>query len=117
MHTTSVPAAIRLTADRKNINANMQDIVNVKVEIVDENGLVVPTANNAVEFKVEGEGVLIGTDNGNPSDKTQMKSKQRSAYNGLALAVIQSTEKSGDIRRTAVSEDLKGAVLQIVTKK
>lgn len=115
--TTSVPDAIRLTADRKNINADMQDIVNVKVEIVDKNGLVVPTANNAVEFKVEGEGILIGTDNGNPQDKTQMKSKQRSVFNGLALAVIQSTEKSGNIRLSATSEGLKDAVIQVVSQK
>ena len=69
----------------------------LRLKLVDENGLVVPTANNAIEFKVEGEGVLIGTDNGNPQDKTQMKSKQRNAFNGLALAVIQSTEKGGNI--------------------
>ena len=115
--TTSKPAAIRLSADRQNFRADAHDIVNVKVEIVDENGLVVPTANNAIEFKVEGEGVLIGTDNGNPQDKTQMKSKQRNAYNGLALAVIQSTEKSGSIRITAVSEGLKDAILQVATIK
>jgi beta-galactosidase len=117
VRTTSVPAGIKLTADRKNITSNMQDIVNIKVEIVDENGLVVPTAANAIEFKVEGEGVLIGTDNGNPQDKTQMKSKQRNAYNGLALAVVQSTEKSGSIKITAVSNGLKDAVVQIVTSK
>lgn len=79
--------------------------------------LVVPTANNAVVFKIEGEGSLIGTDNGNPSDKTQMKSKQRSAYNGLALAVIQSTEKAGNIHVTAVSQGLKDAVIQMVSNK
>ena len=84
---------------------------------MDENGLVVPNAGNLVEFKVEGEGVLIGTDNGNPSDKTQMKSKARSAFNGLALAVIQSTRKSGIIRLTATSDELKQAVLQITTSK
>lgn len=117
IRTTSAPAAIRLTADRKNITADAYDIVNVKVEIVDENGFVVPTANNAIEFKVEGEGVLIGTDNGNPQDKTQMKSNQRAAYNGLALAVVQSTEKSGNIRLTAVSEGLKDAVLQVVSSR
>jgi beta-galactosidase len=117
VRTTSKPAAIRLSADRKNVNADAQDIVNVKVEIVDENGLVVPTANNTIEFKVEGEGVLIGTDNGNPQDKTQMKSKQRNTFNGLALAVIQSTEKSGNIRLTAVSAGLKDAVLQVVSQK
>jgi beta-galactosidase len=117
VRTTSAPAAIRLSADRKNITADAYDIVNVKVEIIDENGSVVPTANNAIEFKVEGEGVLIGTDNGNPQDKTQMKSKQRAAYNGLALAVVQSTEKSGNIRLTAVSEGLKDAVLQVVSSR
>jgi beta-galactosidase len=115
--TTSAPSAIRLTADKNNIITNMQDIVNVKVEIVDENGLVVPDANNLVEFKVEGEGVLIGTDNGNPQDKTQMKSKQRNTFNGLELAVIQSTEKGGNILITAVSDNLKDGVLQIVTHK
>jgi beta-galactosidase len=117
VRTTSAPAAIRLTADRTNISADMQDIANVRVEIVDENGLVVPDANNLIEFKVEGEGVLIGTDNGNPQDKTQMKSKQRNAFNGLALAVIQSTEKSGNIRLIAVSAGLKDAVLQVVSEK
>ncbi|HZL77124.1 MAG TPA: glycoside hydrolase family 2 TIM barrel-domain containing protein [Bacteroidales bacterium] len=115
IQTTSKPAAIRLSADRKEIHADAHDIVNVKVEIVDDNGLVVPDANNLVEFKIEGEGVLIGTDNGNPQDKALMKSSRRNAFNGLALAVIQSTEKSGNIRITAVSDDLKEAVLQVVS--
>lgn len=117
VRTASAPAAIRLSADRKSFNADNHDIVNVRVEIIDENGLLVPTASNAVEFKIEGEGVIIGTDNGNPSDKTQMKSKQRSAFNGLALAVIQSTEKAGNIRITAVSQGLKNAVIQVVSTK
>jgi beta-galactosidase len=117
VRTTSKPAAIRLSADRTNIKADNHDIANVKVEVVDENGLVVPTASNAIEFHIEGEGEIIGTDNGNPQDKTQMKSKQRNAYNGLALAVIQSTEKTGNIRLTAVSEGLKDAVLQLFSQK
>ena len=117
VRTTSKPSAIRLSVDRKEIDADAHDIVNVKVEIVDENGLVVPDANNLIEFKVEGEGTLIGTDNGNSRDKTQMKSKQRNAFNGLALAVIQSTEKSGNIRLTVVSVGLKDAVLQVVSHK
>jgi beta-galactosidase len=117
IRTTSKPAAIRLSADRNNIKADAYDIANVKVEIVDENGFVVPTASNIIEFKIEGEGAIIGTDNGNPQDKTQMKSNQRNAYNGLALAVIQSTEKSGNIRLIASSAGLKDAVLQIVSSR
>jgi beta-galactosidase len=117
VYTTSKPAAIRLSPDRTNINADAQDIVNVKVEVIDENGLVVPDANNLIEFKVAGEGILKGTDNGNPEDKTQMQSKQRNTFNGLALAVIQSTEKIGSIRLTAMSIGLKEATLQIVSHK
>jgi hypothetical protein len=44
-----------------------------------------------------------------------MKSAQRNAFNGLALAVIRSTEEAGDIRLTAVSADLKDAVLQVAS--
>lgn len=117
IRTTSKPAAIRLSADRLNIKADAQDIVHIRIEVIDENGWVVPTADNPVEFRIEGEGVLIGTDNGNPQDKTSMKSKLRNAYNGLALAVIQSTEKSGSIRITAVSQGLKDTELQVVSQK
>jgi len=115
IRTTSKPSTIRLSADRKEVNADAQDIVNVKVEIVDENGLVVPEADNLLKFKVEGDGILIGTDNGNPQDRANMKSKQRKAFNGLALAVIQSTVKNGNIRLTVVSAGLKDAVIEIVS--
>jgi beta-galactosidase len=116
IHTTSKPLAIRLSVDRKEIDADAHDIANIKVEIIDENGFVVPDANNLIEFKVEGEGVLAGTDNGNPQDKTQMQSKERNAFNGLALAVIQSTRKTGNIRLTVISEGLKEAVLKVNSK-
>jgi beta-galactosidase len=112
VRTTSQPAAIRLSADRDDISADARDIADIRVEIVDDHGLLVPDANNLIEFKVEGEGVLAGTDNGNPQEKVQMKSKLRNAFNGLALAVIQSTGTGGIIRVTAVSADLKPAFLQ-----
>lgn len=117
IRTTSKPAAIRLSSDQKEINADAWDIASVKVEIVDENGLVVPEADNLIEFKVEGAGIILATDNGNPQDKLSMKSKERKAFNGLALAIIQSTEKPGSIRLTAVSENLKSAELQITSHK
>jgi len=113
IRTTSAPAAIRLSVDRTSINADEQDIANIKVEVIDKDGLVVPDANNLILFKVEGEAVLAGTDNGDPQDKTMMNSNKRNAFNGLALAIIRSTTKGGKISITAESENLKGAVLDI----
>ncbi|HEY9166582.1 MAG TPA: hypothetical protein VIS48_10515 [Candidatus Kryptonia bacterium] len=91
--------------------ADAEDIANVKLEILDNDGWVVPDANNLVEFKIEGEGRLAGTDNGNPLDLTQMKSNQRTAFNGLALAVVRSTHKAGTIRLIAGSKNLKSTVI------
>jgi Glycoside hydrolase family 2 C-terminal domain 5 len=42
-----------------------------------------------ITIKVNGDGDLIGFDNGNPADHTSMKSSMRNAFNGSALAVIQ----------------------------
>lgn len=117
VRTTSQPYAIHLTADRTNMKANGEDIADIKVEIVDKHGWVVPNADNLVRFTVQGQGTLDGTDNGNPVDTTPMKSQIRKAFNGLALAVVRSTRKAGTIRLTAVSRNLKSAVILIETHK
>ncbi|MFD2934726.1 glycoside hydrolase family 2 TIM barrel-domain containing protein [Spirosoma flavum] len=117
IRTTSKPTAIRLSVDRNDINADAWDIANVNVEVVDANGLPVPDADNLIEFTVEGEGILLATDNGNPQDRTTMKSKQRKAFGGLALAIIQSIDKPGAIRIRAVSQQLNPADLQISSHK
>jgi beta-galactosidase len=64
---------------------------------------------------IEGNGKLIGFDNGNPQDHTSMKSNQRKTFNGLALAIIQANDKPGEITVTATSGTLKTAVISIKT--
>ncbi len=117
IHSTSEPYAIRLSADRTEIKADAEDISDVKVEIVDKQGWVVPTADSQIAFEIQGEGELAGTDNGNPVDTTSMKSNRRKAFNGLALVVIRSTLKAGTIRLSAGSAGLKSATLEIVSRK
>ena len=113
--TASEPAAIKLTSDRAEIQAGARDIVHIKIEVVDENGFLVPVADNLVEIEVEGEGKLIGTDNGNPRDTSPMKTSKRKTFNGLALAVVQSTLKNGKIIVSAKSKNLESAIINIIT--
>jgi len=115
IQTTGIPESLKLSVDRESINADTRDVAHVKVEILDENGLTIPDANNLVTLKIEGNGKLIGFDNGNPQDHTSMKSNQRKTFNGLALAMIQSNDKPGEIRVTATSGTLKNAVIRIKT--
>jgi beta-galactosidase len=117
VQTAGEPAAIRLSVDREAIAADAYDVAHVTVEIVDSAGVIVPIAENLVRFTVEGEGHLIGVDNGNPIDHDSFKADQRRAYNGRCLAIVKSTRKPGNIRLTANSDGLKEASVEIKVLK
>ena len=120
--TTGPAMAIRLTADRMEIDADGEDVAILKVEALDKEGRTVPTANNLIGFKVTGDGVLIGVGNGDPNCQESDKEPKRSLFNGLAQVIVQSTRKPGEIRIEAVKEggdgpELTPAKLAIVTRK
>ena len=111
--TTGAPSAISLTADRSSISADHRDVTHVTVEIQDEQGRMVPVAMNEVVFMVEGEGKLIGVDNGDPMSHEDFKANRRRAFNGLCLAIVQSTASAGAIRIGATSPGLASANITV----
>jgi beta-galactosidase len=117
IQTTGKPAGIRLIPDHDTISSNHDEAANVKVEIIDSNGNVVPIADNLVKFSVEGKGKIIGVGNGNPLDHDSFKASQRKAFNGLCLVVVQTTGKPGKIKLTAISDGLKEASITINVKQ
>jgi beta-galactosidase len=110
--TTDESAAIRLTADRTEIDADSEDIAVLKVEVLDRQGRPVPTANNRIAFKISGNGVLVGVGNGNPNCQESDKEPRRSLFNGLAQVIVQSTMEPGSIEVEAVKEDSSGPELR-----
>jgi beta-galactosidase len=114
--TTGEPAAIRLLTDREFVAADRRDVIHLTVQILDDMGRVVPVADNEVTFSLEGEGSLLGVDNGDPESHEDYKSTRRKAFNGLCLAIVQSTSKPGQIRVTAASPALKSASATIATR-
>jgi beta-galactosidase len=114
IHTTGRPAALRLTADTSVINAG--DVALVHVDVVDDNGFVVPDADNLINVSLVGNGQLIGFDNGNQRDDSSYKLSGRKAFNGHAYAVVQSGRKTGEIAFTATSEGLKTVSINITVK-
>jgi beta-galactosidase len=109
--TTGVPASIRLTADRTEINADGEDVAVLKVEVLDKEGRPVPTASNRISFKVTGDGVLIGVGNGDPNCQESDKEPKRSLFNGLAQVIVQSTRHAGEIHIEAAKEGWDGPEL------
>ena len=116
VHTTGEPAALSLSADREFIAANQRDVAHVTVQVLDDEGRIVPVAESEVTFDLEGEGLLLGVDNGNPASHEGYKSNRRRAFNGLCLAIVRSTSKPGQIRVTASSPSLKSARVLIATR-
>ncbi|HTS11154.1 MAG TPA: beta-galactosidase GalA [Candidatus Limnocylindrales bacterium] len=104
--TTGNPAKIVLRPDRLKIAADGEDVSVVVVEIQDAQGRVMPTASNDVRFKVSGAGRLIGVGNGDPSSHESDKGNNRSAFNGLCCAIVQSLKSAGEIRVDAASDGL-----------
>jgi len=114
--TAGAPAKIILSADRKTIKADANDLSFVTVKIVDKDGNMVPDADNFVKFNVSGEGFIAGVDNGSETSMESFKASERKAFNGMCLAVIQSKEKAGNIKLTATSEGLSSASIIIDVK-
>jgi len=113
--TVGEPAAIGLAVDREIIAADRRDVAHITVSILDAEGRVVPLADNEVSFAIEGEGKLIGLDNGDPMSHEDFKSNRRKAFNGLCLAIVQSTATPGRIRLTATSPGLAPATITIAS--
>jgi beta-galactosidase len=67
VETTGVPAVVQLAPDRATIEANGEDVSVITVAVADAQGRIVPVANNAVSFELEGPGRIIGVGNGDPS--------------------------------------------------
>ena len=109
--TTGEPVSIRLTPDRTEINADGEDVVVLRVEALDKGGRAIPTAANMTQFKVTGEGRLIGVGNGDPNCQESDKDPKRSLFNGLAQVIVQATKTPGTITVEAYTEDWPGPKL------
>jgi beta-galactosidase len=109
--TTGAPAAIKLTAERNEIDADGEDLAIVRVEVLDSAGRHVPTADNLINFKISGEGALLGVGNGDPNCQESDKEPKRSLFNGLAQLIVQGTKTAGAIHIEAYAEEWPGPKL------
>jgi beta-galactosidase len=119
--TTGAVTALRLTADRNAIDADGEDLAILMVEAIDSEGRAVPTASNLINFRINGDGALIGVGNGDPNCQESDKDAKRALFNGLAQAIVQSTKMAGSIEVEASTvvrgSDVTPSKIVITTKK
>jgi beta-galactosidase len=116
-HTVGSASQLLLAPDRNVIAADGKDLSFVTLTVADNDGRMVPRSMNAIHFEIIGPGEIVATDNGNPADMTSFPSKDRSAFNGLALVIVRSRRgQAGAVVLTAKSEGLRDARTTITVR-
>lgn len=113
VETTKEPVRLRLISYRNSLAGDGRDATPITVEVLDDKGRHVPTANHMIEFFLEGPAKIIGVGNGNPNSHEPEKGNKRSLFNGLAQVIVQSMEGSGIVTLTATTPGIKSATITI----
>lgn len=111
--TAGAPAKIELISDKEELKADGNDMIFVTVNILDDQDILAPRADNLVQFEVTGGGKIVGVDNGYQASLEPFKANKRKAFNGKCLVIIQSNYKNEPITLKASSQGLDSETLTI----
>ena len=115
--TNSNATKLEAYANKTEIMADGTSLSYITVDVKDANNNIVAGANNKINFSIEGEGKIVGVDNGNPSDTDSYKGNSRKTFSGKALVIVQSTKNEGSFTVTASSAGLQSTSVTVNTKR
>ena len=116
MRTAGKPYRIVLEADRSTIKADGKDLSFITVKVVDKDGNLCPNAQHLVKYSVKGAGSYRAGANGDPTSLELFHKPQMKLFNGMMTAIVQSSEKAGEITLTATAKGLKSAKIVVKTE-
>ena len=93
--TTGAPAHLRLVPETMEACADGHDLIYVGIEIVDQEGRVVPDAEVKLEASVAGACMLAGFGSGNPITDEDYTDALATTYRGRALAILRTGYEAG----------------------
>jgi beta-galactosidase len=113
LQTAGKATSVKLIAEQKTITQNFDSIGYVRVEILDDKGVLVPNANVPLTVEISGAGNVVAFDNGDPADYTSFVSTKRKSWNGRALVMVRASDTSGEIKLTVKGESLRSANISL----
>jgi beta-galactosidase len=108
---------LKLSPDKKIINADNEDLSYITVELIDTNNIRNPKAENLIHFSVEGPAIIAGVGNAHPESTESYQLPQRRAWQGRCMLVIKSTYNEGKIIVRASADGIKPAEVTIESRK
>ncbi len=116
LKTTGSVSSIIATCDSKSIKADRQSIAHIYINLCDEGGSTVYTAENEVICEIKGPAGLLGIEDSNPANTEDYKDNKQHAYHGKLLVYLQATDKPGQVTIRLFSPGLKDATVGLNIK-
>lgn len=111
VETTGPADSIELAVDQLSLSADGRSVAQAEIRIVDREGRLVFNACPELDFTLEGDGEIIGIDNGDPACHEQWKeTKGRHAFNGMAYVVIRAGQNKGELTLTVQASGVDAAI-------
>lgn len=114
--TTGPPMSLKLTPDRTEISADGQDLAFVTVEALDQHGHLQMNADQGVNVRIEGPGVIAGLGNGDGKSSGSYQGDALTLFHGRGLIVVRTSNTAGQIALSVASTGLKSASASITSR-
>lgn len=116
--TTGAATQLNLSSDRNTIISDGVDFAFITINVQDQNGLTVPRSHPLIKFEIEGPGEIVATDNGDATSFVPFQSREREAYNGMALVIVKAKKDAkGSFKVKAFSNELQSGEINIEIKR
>jgi beta-galactosidase len=111
LKTTGKPAQLKITAEENMLTDVEPDLAYFNVEVLDENGLLVPNAEIPVEFEISGGGKLQAVASENPKHMQSFQQPRVKTFRGRCQLIVRHEKEGGEIKVSVKSEGLKPATI------
>lgn len=117
VETAGEPDSIEVVSDVSILKADERDIAQLEVRILDSEGRMVPTADYELCVSLEGDGRILGIDNGRPDCHELWKDTKRTTFHGMMFIVVQAGSREGKLKLSVMGKGLKAASTEISVEK
>ena len=114
--TAGEPATLRLTADKKSLNADGQDLAFITVEVIDRKGNVCPDAAIPCQVALSGNATFMAAASADLRDREPYTSERVTTWKGRALIVVRSTQQSGKSTLTVTAPTVSKGKIELKIK-
>lgn len=116
VRTAGKAKALKISANRKSIAADGEDLVYFTVWAVDANGNPVPDADNLVKFQVTGAGSFEATANGDATCVMPFQKPEMKLFSGAATAIARPGTTPGTLTIKATGRGLRPATATVTVE-